>query len=334
MTIGSDIQSATGDAAEPDPLVSVVIATYNRRELVRQSVKSVLAQSFRGFEIIVIDDGSTDGTTEALQREFPGVRVVRQDNAERSAAFNHGTRIARGQYVAFLADDDLFEPWHLEQFAVAWRNSPDAPIFASRAWLWDPDTGRRKLLQDFDPDTVRRDVISVGTVVSPVCMFVDRDKLLDAGGFPDDRSLTGSEDWVLLLKLLRRYEVIKLDRVSVRVRQHAGQSMRNLRMISDSREEATRRILEDDLLGKLDDNSQRLLMAGTHRLVAAHRYGAGEMREARDHIRKIIQAIGWRAGTRVAGRLWLQTWLGRTGSTVARRIKEQTTWRTSPRAED
>jgi hypothetical protein len=316
--------------SDPDPLVSVVIPTYNRRDLVGQTVESVLGQSFRGFETIVVDDGSTDGTADLIEREYPSVRVVRQENAERSAAFNHGIREARGRYVAFLADDDLFEPWHLSQFEEAWRTAPDAPVFASTAWLWNPDTGRRKLLRDFDPSTVRRDAIAVGTVISPVCLFVDRHVLLEIGGFPDDRSLIGSEDWVLLLELVTRHEVMKLPRPSVRVRQHAGQSMKNLRVISDSREAATERLLQGEFVETLDDESRRLLAAGTHRLVAAHRYAAGEMPEARTHIRSIIGAVGWKAGVRSAGRLWLQTWLGPAGSTVARTVKDRITWRAAP----
>lgn len=315
------------------PLVSVVVATYNRRDLVPECIRSVLAQSFRDFEVVVIDDGSTDGTTELIQETFPEVRVVRQANAERSAAFNHGVRIARGRFVCFLADDDLFEPWHLSQFEEAWRAAPDAPIFAARASFWDPDTGRTKPLQDFDPATVARDAVRVGTVVSPVCLFVERRVIMEVGGFPEDRTLTGSEDWVLLLKLVRRHPIARLERPSVRVRQHAGQSMRNLRAISDSREAATRQILDEGLLGEpLDAESRRLLEAGTLRLVAAHRYGGGEMRDARRYVGQVIRLLGWRDGLRSVGRLWLETWLGPAGSVLARTWKEQLTWRRPPDA--
>jgi len=314
----------------PQPLVSVVIATYNRRDLVPECIGSVLAQTFGDFEVLVIDDGSTDGTTELIRERFPEVRVVRQPNAERSAAFNHGIRIAQGRYVCFLADDDLFEPWHLAQFAEAWRRTPNAPIFAARASFWDPDTGRTRPLQDFDPATVARDAVRVGTVVSPVCLFVERHILTEVGGFPEDRTLTGSEDWILLLKLVRHHAILRLDRPSVRVRQHAGQSMKNLRAISDSREAATRQIL-DGLLGEpLDAEFRRLLQAGTHRLVAAHRYGEGEMRDARRSVREVIRLLGWRKGVRSAGRLWLQTWLGPAASLLARRVKQRLTWRRPP----
>lgn len=330
--LGSVIMAQPSGCSADDeltgPLLSVVIATYNRRELVQESIRSVLAQSFRDFEVVVIDDGSTDGTTEAIEQSFPEVRVVRQANAERSAAFNHGIRIARGRYVCFLADDDLFEPWHLAQFELAWRSAQNAPIFATLAQHWNPQTGRLRLVQDFDPLTLWRDVLVVGTVVSPVCLFVERGLLLQVGGFPEDRSLIGAEDWVLLLNLARRHPVRKLNRPSVRVRRHAGRSMNNLRAISDSKEAATRRILEDDLLGEpLDPESRRLLVAGTHRLVAAHRYGAGDMAEAREHAREVIRLLGWREGVRLTGQVWVQTWLGSTGSTIARRCKERLTWR-------
>lgn len=334
------IESACQESSEQSaddhrnrPLVSVVIATYNRRDLVQECIRSVLAQSYRGFEVVVIDDGSTDGTTRLIEQLFPEVRVIHQENAERGAAFNRGIRMARGRYVCFLGDDDLHEPWHLAQFEEAWRTAQDAPIFATRGWFWDPDTGRTRVLQDFDTSTLPRDVAFLGTVVSPACLFVERQVLLEVGGFPEDRSVIGAEDWVLLLNLVRRYAVRKLDRPSLRVRQHAGRSMNNLRAISDAKEAATSCMLQGGLLcDPLDDELRRLMVAGTHRLVAAHRYGAGEMREAREHSRQVIRMLGWRKGLRSNGRLWVQTWLGPAGSAMVRRCKERLTWRPPRRA--
>lgn len=312
------------------PLVSVVIATFNRWPLVRETIESILAQSFSDFEIVVVDDGSTDRTADYLEATYPTVRVIRQPNTERGAAINHGIRAARGTYVAFLGDDDVYEPWHLEQFAEGWRQSPTTAFFASRAWLWDPLSNRRCLLQSFDPATLRRDAL-VSTVIVIQTMIVARTVLLEVDGLPEDRSVIGCEDWVVLLKLVNRYCVMRLPRPSVRIRQHPGRSMNNLRAISDSREVATSMILGDNLLGyDLDPESVNLLVAGTHRLSAAHLYGAGEMREARARMRQVRQTLGWVTGLRWTGRMWLQTWLGQVGSVGARRLKQRLTWRSLP----
>lgn len=98
------------------PVVSVVIPTRNRKMYLRQAIKSVLAQSYIEFEIIVIDDGSSDGTLN-LARSFddPRVRFISQMTAGPSEARNRGMRAANGDYIAFLDDDDLFLPRKLER---------------------------------------------------------------------------------------------------------------------------------------------------------------------------------------------------------------------------
>jgi len=313
-----EASSAGGDKA---PLVSVVIVTLNRWPLLGEAIESVLAQTFREFELIVIDDGSSDGTADHVRELYPTVRVFSHENAERGVSFNRGISLARGQYVAFLGDDDIFEPWHLEQFATAVEASPGTPAFASLVSLWDPATDRRQLEPGFDPKTLWHDAL-FGTVTPPQAWCVARSLLLDVGGFPEPRPVQGSEDWVVLLKMARRIEIQPLPRPSARIRQHPGRSMNNLRAMSDSREAACRMILDEGLLGyELDEDARRCVKIGTHRLVASHRYAAGEMREARRRCREVVRLEGWRAGGRRVGRLWIQTWLGSTGAAALRRAK-------------
>ena len=101
--------------AAPD--ISVVIPTYNRKALTVEAVRSVLAQTHEDFEVIVVDDGSTDGTQEAIQEAFgdePRLRYVRKENGGTASARNRGTREARGRLIAFLDSDDLWLPRFLE----------------------------------------------------------------------------------------------------------------------------------------------------------------------------------------------------------------------------
>jgi hypothetical protein len=168
----------------------------------------------------------------------------------------------------------------------------------------------------------------VRTVIPYQAMVVGRGPLLEVGGLPEDRALMGCDDWVLLLKLAHRWPVRPMPRPSVRIRIHPGRSMNDLRAISDSREEATRRILAGELLGfELDDEARRLLVAGTYRLTAGHRYAAGDMRGARASLRQVRQALGLRRGITWTGRLWAQSWLGPAGSVVARRARDRLVWR-------
>jgi cellulose synthase/poly-beta-1,6-N-acetylglucosamine synthase-like glycosyltransferase len=95
------------------PLFSVIIPTYNRKDLLEQALASVWAQTSTDYEVIVADDGSTDGTWEELQAFGSGVRVLRQENKGAGAARNAGAAAAKGSYLAFLDSDDLWFPWTL-----------------------------------------------------------------------------------------------------------------------------------------------------------------------------------------------------------------------------
>ena len=98
-----------------DPLFSIIIPTHNRSELLSKAIESVVNQSFSDWEVIVVDDGSTDKTKEVVNA-FDNSRIhyFYQENKERSAARNLGIQKAKGQYICFLDDDDYFLPNHLE----------------------------------------------------------------------------------------------------------------------------------------------------------------------------------------------------------------------------
>ena len=100
-------------------LVSVLIPTFNRAYIVCRAIESVLAQTYRNFEVIVVDDGSTDDTREQLARFGDAIRYIYQPNAGLAAARNTGLAAARGEFIALQDSDDLWLPWKLEgQLAV------------------------------------------------------------------------------------------------------------------------------------------------------------------------------------------------------------------------
>jgi hypothetical protein len=99
------------------PLFSVVVPAYNRAALLRQALASIEAQRFRDFEVIVVDDGSTDDTAAVAASFRPGAKVLRIVNSGPAEARNQGAAAARGRYLAFLDSDDLFFPWTLATYA-------------------------------------------------------------------------------------------------------------------------------------------------------------------------------------------------------------------------
>ena len=110
-------------------LFSVIIPTYNRAALLSEALDSVFAQRFTDFEVIVADDGSTDGTTDVLQAYRDRVRVVRQANGGPGAARNLAAKEARGRYLAFLDSDDRWFPWTLDVYASVVIGAAQSPAF-------------------------------------------------------------------------------------------------------------------------------------------------------------------------------------------------------------
>jgi hypothetical protein len=101
------------------PFFSIVIPTYNRASLLAEALESVFAQEFTGYEVLVVDDGSTDETQQRLERYAGRVRVLRQENQGQGAARNLGIQQAAGEYVVFLDSDDVWFPWTLGTYHQA-----------------------------------------------------------------------------------------------------------------------------------------------------------------------------------------------------------------------
>lgn len=106
-------------------LVSVIIPTYNRAYIIGRSIDSVLAQTYRPIELIIVDDGSTDDTAEVVRRYGDEVRYIHQHNAGVAAARNTGFAAARGEFIALLDSDDYWYPWKIELQIAFLQRHPD-----------------------------------------------------------------------------------------------------------------------------------------------------------------------------------------------------------------
>lgn len=130
--------------------LTIVIPTYNRSALLLEALGSVLAQPFTDYEIVVVDDGSSDDTPAVIERLVAAhthVRYHRQANAGPGAARNTGIQLAAGEYIAFLDSDDLWFPWTLQTIADAIAQSGRAPVLqSSMVWIDSPaDMARTQL---------------------------------------------------------------------------------------------------------------------------------------------------------------------------------------------
>jgi glycosyltransferase involved in cell wall biosynthesis len=191
------------------PAVSVVIPTFNRSELVRAAVASVLGQRGPAPEVIVVDDGSSDGTAAALVEFGDRIHYVAQPTRGVSAARNHGACLARGTWLAFLDSDDLWRPNKLER-QLAYHAAHPSLRASQTGEIWIRDGVRvnscahhRKPDGDIFPASVAR------CVVSPSAVMLRRDLFAALGGF--DEALPVCEDYDLWLRLGRREPVGLLD---------------------------------------------------------------------------------------------------------------------------
>ena len=191
------------------PLVSVIIPTYNRADLVRQAVASVKAQTYRDFEIVVVDDGGTDGTYEVLSAG-PELRVLRHPHRRGvAAARNLGVAAARGEWLAFLDSDDLWLPDKLARQILLLEGQPELLICQTdETWVRrgvrvnKPAAHRKVAGQIFLPSLAR-------CMISPSAVMLHRRLLQDHGAF--DETLPAAEDYDLWLRLTWRYEVGLVD---------------------------------------------------------------------------------------------------------------------------
>jgi len=153
------------------PTVSVVIPCYNYEKYVGLALESVRRQRVSPFEVIVVDDGSTDGSAAVIQ-SFPGVRYLRQENAGHVAAFNRGYAESRGDVVLFLDADDLLEPDAIGDVVACWRPGTAKLQYELKVIDGAGDwTGRMfcNYPEGYDAEAVRDEFLRHGTYVWPVC---------------------------------------------------------------------------------------------------------------------------------------------------------------------
>ena len=183
------------------PLVSVIIPTYNRREMVREAVDSVLAQTYRNFELTIVDDGSDDGTPEVLAKYGEALQVCTQPNLGVAAARNRGVLCATGLYLAFLDSDDLWLPRKLEAQMAFMQKNPWAQICQTEeTWFRHGVRVNPRMKHRKPSGDIFRPSLEL-CLVSPSAVMMTR-RLFDAvGGF--DETFTACEDYDLWLRIAK-----------------------------------------------------------------------------------------------------------------------------------
>jgi len=216
------------------PLVSVIIPLYNKRNQIAHTLDCVLKQSFRDWEAIIVDDGSTDGSADVVMRfDDPRIRMARQENAGVSAARNRGIEEARGEFVAFLDADDEWKPDYLSTQVAMTEKYPGCAVFATNyefkslngtvkptilngVQLDHGDSSPRCSVPHSSPlinrptlTGVLRNYFEVAAHSNPLlwtsAIVVDKNAIKSVGGFPV--GVKSGEDLVTWAKLAAKYKI-------------------------------------------------------------------------------------------------------------------------------
>jgi glycosyltransferase involved in cell wall biosynthesis len=203
---------------------SVIIPTFNRADLIASTINSLLNQTFNNFEILIIDDGSTDNT-EAIVSEFSDNRITyyKKENGERGAARNYGLQLAKGTYVNFFDSDDLAYSNHLETaYQYASKKRINCEVFHTGYDIKKEGKimpSEKKINAELvNMQLIKENILSCNNV------FIRKDIALE-NPFPEDRRMAVAEDWALWLLLASKYPFYNSPTITSTIVYHDNRSI-------------------------------------------------------------------------------------------------------------
>ncbi|MEJ7861509.1 MAG: glycosyltransferase [Pyrinomonadaceae bacterium] len=207
------------------PLVSIIIPGYNRAEYIAETIESVLAQTYRNIEIIVVDDGSTDNTREIVAEYLPKVQYIWQENSERGASRNHGLRLAKGEFISFLDSDDLWLPNKIESDLEFFNKNLSFGVIHTDAIQIDANGNKLKLLKRKGFQGRITAKLLEDNFILMATHLARTQVIREIGGFREERQLSGSEDWEMWVRLSTVTDFAYLPKATTKIRTHEANTM-------------------------------------------------------------------------------------------------------------
>lgn len=210
-----------------DGLVSVVIPTYNRVAMVTDAVDSALGQTYKDVEVIVVDDGSDDGTTQALERKYGTlIEVIRREsNGGASSSVNIGIRASRGRWIRTLGSDDIMAPSALSEFvqAAARVENSEKCLFFSDGWIVDRNNrNTRTPLVSSKHNGADKMRAAARAALGSGFLFAPRSAFERYGYMNEELRTSEDLEWLLRMLLVHNFRFHVVNKLLLEYMQHAG----------------------------------------------------------------------------------------------------------------
>jgi GalNAc5-diNAcBac-PP-undecaprenol beta-1,3-glucosyltransferase len=276
------------------PFFSVVVPVYNRANLLENSLTSVLRQRFKDFEVIAVNDGSTDSSKEIVSRislSDKRVILINQENKERGAARNTGITNAAGKYIVFFDSDDIMHENHLE---ILHKNilEQNYPVLIATYFDFIDESGKKyssdsmKLPAGYYDYTL---FLNGNPLACNVCVKKENP---EPGLFIEDRKYAIKEDWLFLLQNTFKNKLFIVDTITISMYDHEKRSMRmdNNELINKTR------LAHEWILNNipLNDDEKKTLLAHVNYFCGIHSYLNNSKKEAMDYTVKAIKYGGYK----------------------------------------
>jgi glycosyltransferase involved in cell wall biosynthesis len=270
------------------PLVSVVIPVYNGERYLAEAIQSVLDQTYRNFEVIVVDDGSTDGSASVVKRYGETIRYIHQSNGGVCKSRNTGIAVAQGDYLAFLDQDDLWLPGKLAVQVAYLDSHPEVGAVYSQCEVKGKGWLRSSLYYAMP---VKDDIFGImsGTCLLMTASMIRREVLRKIGGFDEALIGAGAEDIDLTIRLTQVAKIAYLPQILAVYRVHATNNSMNSERLLHNQGHYLRKCQE--LYGH-DSQVARFLdrqMVGYLSNLGKLQIKAGQPAEGRDSLRRAIR---------------------------------------------
>ena len=274
----------------PTPFFSIIIPTYNRAGFIAETLQSVLRQDFVDFEILVVDDGSTDNTAAVVgQFADPRLHYLPKQNAERGAARNYGLARAQGEYVLFLDSDDLFHPNHLRTLRAAIEAAPTPPNFLATKYDFERAGQRRPSdLAPLPAGPLSFETFIKGNALA--CNVCVRRNNPELRPFEEDRRYAAVEDWLFLLENTQHGDAVQLvDALTLTMNDHDTRSMRADNQGLIRRLDLAAGWMQAHLA--LTADQRRRLLGRVYYLCSIHAYADGHRAQALRYARQAASGL-------------------------------------------